>query len=132
MEYATTEFALTVINNLRKDVFPDPDLFHAAETAYRRMVSEHTCEDMENTSSVAVEKLVDDILSIEDPVRLHVLVYRQNLNLLAFLARRFLHAQTVLAEQPDKLLPVENRPTSLARWALVDLWQQSPRSSDRY
>lgn len=132
MQHSTSEFALTVVNDLKAKLFSDPVLVDRAEACCRQMVSEKVAKDLHNTSSAAIEQLVDDILSIEYLPDLQRFLHEQNPNLLAFLHARFLHAQCFFREQLGKLVPVEDEPKLVARWSLIDLWEQSPNSSDRY
>lgn len=133
MSHSTVKFAFGVITKLRNIVFSDLDVLNAAEKAYRDLVSQRILKDMHNTSTAAIEKLIDDIIKADQEDDLQVLLRGQNPNLLAFLYARFLNAYNFLRDaDQEKLLPVESHPKLLAEWALRDLWEQSSDSDDPY
>ena len=130
--YATARLGLAIIDDLKDKIYSKPTIPKIAENAYRQMVADNVFKDLHNTSTAAVEKLIDDILDSEHVDFLQNLLAQQNPNLLAFLHIRLVNAQAFLREQVHLLLPVEDQPKLVARWALIDLWTQSPDSSDPY
>ena len=133
MSEASVGRAFLVISEWRARVFSDIEMHNVAENAYRQMVNEKILKDLHNTSSATVEKLVRDLIRITDPIALQLFLRNQNPNLLAFLYARFLLAYEFLqTSKQDAFVPVENQPTLLLEWALIDLWKQTPDSSDPY
>ena len=131
MPQATARFALAVLNDVRDKIFSEPDILDTAEKAYRQLLADHVFNDTHNTSTAAIEKLIDDIpkLGYVDFLQDHL--RDQNVNLLAFLFARLSHARRYLSGQPDSLLPVEDQPDIVLRWALLDLWRATVDSSDK-
>ena len=124
--------ALEILEEFKDKVFFDDDILETSKQAYLKTVNEKVTKDLHNSSTLAIESLIDDLLLIDDDNILQPVVSNTNPIHLAFLHARIGNALICFSDPANAYANLPSSPKQFLRWALVDLWKSTPDSDDRY
>jgi hypothetical protein len=122
---------LSDIVRFRDGIFTE-ELLLQAQNAYQSLVNEKICNDLHSSSTSEIASMVDDILALNTYPEIKLYLAKKNPNLIAFLFARIQHFVHYLESLEDLSVQFLTPPKSVLRWGVVDFWNDSPPSSDRY